>query len=47
MTKHRTREIDGLEIFYREAGDPENPALGTARSARMPMPSAKAAASLG
>jgi pimeloyl-ACP methyl ester carboxylesterase len=27
MTKHRTQKIDGLEIFYREAGDPENPAL--------------------
>jgi pimeloyl-ACP methyl ester carboxylesterase len=27
MTKHRTQKIDGLEIFYREAGDPEKPAL--------------------
>jgi pimeloyl-ACP methyl ester carboxylesterase len=27
MTKHRTQKIDGLEIFYREAGEPENPAL--------------------
>ncbi len=26
-TKHRTVEIDGLEIFYREAGSPELPTL--------------------
>lgn len=25
--KYRTIQIDGLEIFYREAGDPENPTL--------------------
>ena len=24
---HRTIEIDGVEIFYREAGDPENPTI--------------------
>jgi pimeloyl-ACP methyl ester carboxylesterase len=27
MTKHRTKMIDGLKIFYREAGDPSNPTL--------------------
>jgi pimeloyl-ACP methyl ester carboxylesterase len=27
MTMHRTRMIDGLNIFYREAGDPSKPAL--------------------
>lgn len=27
MTHYRTTEIDGLKIFYREAGDPKNPAL--------------------
>jgi pimeloyl-ACP methyl ester carboxylesterase len=27
MTKHRTKQVDGLEIFYREAGDPDHPAL--------------------
>jgi len=27
MTHYRTTEIDGLEIFYREAGDPGNPVL--------------------
>lgn len=27
MTKHRTAQIDGLEIFYREAGNPDNPTL--------------------
>jgi pimeloyl-ACP methyl ester carboxylesterase len=26
-TKHRTVEVDGLDIFYREAGDPANPTL--------------------
>jgi pimeloyl-ACP methyl ester carboxylesterase len=26
-TKHRTVEVEGLEIFYREAGDPTDPAL--------------------
>ena len=24
---HRTIEIDGVEIFYREAGNPENPTI--------------------
>jgi pimeloyl-ACP methyl ester carboxylesterase len=27
MTHYRTMEIDGLKIFYREAGDPKNPTL--------------------
>jgi pimeloyl-ACP methyl ester carboxylesterase len=27
MTMHRTKTIDGLKIFYSEAGDPSNPAL--------------------
>jgi pimeloyl-ACP methyl ester carboxylesterase len=27
MTHYRTIEIDGLKIFYREAGDPNNPTL--------------------
>jgi len=27
VTQHRTVEIDGLDIFYREAGDPANPTL--------------------
>ena len=27
MTHYRTVEIDGLKIFYREAGDPKNPML--------------------
>jgi pimeloyl-ACP methyl ester carboxylesterase len=27
MTHYRTAEIDGQKIFYREAGDPKNPAL--------------------
>jgi len=27
MTHYRTREIDGLEIFYREAGDRKDPTL--------------------
>ncbi|MGY3441241.1 alpha/beta fold hydrolase [Bradyrhizobium sp. USDA 4473] len=27
MTHYRTTEIDGLKIFYREAGDPTNPTL--------------------
>jgi pimeloyl-ACP methyl ester carboxylesterase len=27
MTQYRTAEIDGLKIFYREAGDRENPTL--------------------
>ena len=26
-TRHRTVQIDGLDIFYREAGDPANPTL--------------------
>jgi pimeloyl-ACP methyl ester carboxylesterase len=26
-TQHRTVEVDGLDIFYREAGDPGNPTL--------------------
>lgn len=26
-TKHRTVEVDGLDIFYREAGDPAHPTL--------------------
>jgi pimeloyl-ACP methyl ester carboxylesterase len=26
-TKHRTVEVDGLDIFYREAGDPADPTL--------------------
>ena len=26
-TYHRTVEIDGLEIFYREAGDPKTPTV--------------------
>ena len=26
-TRHRTATIDGLEVFYREAGDPDNPTL--------------------
>jgi pimeloyl-ACP methyl ester carboxylesterase len=26
-TRHRTATIDGLEVFYREAGDPANPTL--------------------
>ena len=38
-TKHRTVEVDGLEIFYREAGDPANPTLlllhGLPTSSRM------------
>ena len=24
---HRTMEIDGLDVFYREAGDPSNPSI--------------------
>ncbi len=27
MTHYRSTEIDGLKIFYREAGDPKNPTL--------------------
>jgi len=27
MTTHRIKMIDGLEVFYREAGDPSNPTL--------------------
>jgi pimeloyl-ACP methyl ester carboxylesterase len=27
LTKHRFLEVDGLDIFYREAGDPDNSAL--------------------
>ena len=27
MTQYRTMEIDGLKIFYREAGDRKNPTL--------------------
>ncbi len=27
QTRHRTVEVDGLEIFYREAGSPEAPTL--------------------
>jgi len=27
MVKHRTRMVEGLKIFYREAGDPAKPAL--------------------
>jgi len=27
MTSHRTIEIDGLDVFYREAGDPKNPTI--------------------
>jgi pimeloyl-ACP methyl ester carboxylesterase len=26
-TRHRTVEVDGLDIFYREAGDPDNPTV--------------------
>ncbi|MGW6374554.1 alpha/beta fold hydrolase [Rhodococcus sp. NPDC055112] len=26
-TRHRTATIDGLEVFYRESGDPDNPTL--------------------
>ena len=26
-TRHRTATIDGLDVFYREAGDPNNPTL--------------------
>jgi len=26
-TKHRTVDVDGLSVFYREAGDPESPTL--------------------
>ena len=27
MTKYRTIEIDGLDIFYREAGSPDAPVI--------------------
>jgi pimeloyl-ACP methyl ester carboxylesterase len=27
MTRHKTVEVDGLEIFYREGGDPGNPTV--------------------
>src|SRR5262245_32958732 len=27
VTRHRTAVIDGLSVFYREAGDPGNPKL--------------------
>lgn len=27
MIKYRTMEVEGLEIFYREAGDPDSPNL--------------------
>jgi pimeloyl-ACP methyl ester carboxylesterase len=27
MTSHNTIEIDGLDVFYREAGDPKNPTI--------------------
>jgi len=27
VTQHRTTQIDGLDVFYREAGDPANPTL--------------------
>ncbi|OBJ87426.1 alpha/beta hydrolase [Mycobacterium gordonae] len=26
-TRHRTTTVNGLEVYYREAGDPDNPAL--------------------
>lgn len=27
MVSHRTQRVDGVEVFYREAGDPKNPKL--------------------
>ena len=27
MTHYRTADVDGLEVFHREAGDPENPTI--------------------
>lgn len=27
MTHYRTADVDGLEVFYREAGDPEHPTI--------------------
>jgi pimeloyl-ACP methyl ester carboxylesterase len=27
MVTHHTAQIEGLSVFYREAGDPENPKL--------------------
>ena len=27
MTRHKTTNVDGLSVFYREAGDPANPKL--------------------
>ena len=27
MVTHRTAQVDGLSVFYREAGDPANPKL--------------------
>jgi len=27
MTRYKTIKIDGLNIFYREAGSPDNPAI--------------------
>jgi pimeloyl-ACP methyl ester carboxylesterase len=39
LTQHKTVQVDGLEIFYREAGDPANPTLlllhGLPTSSRM------------
>ena len=39
MTLHRTVSVDGLDVFYREAGDPANPTLlllhGLPTSSRM------------
>ena len=27
MIRHKIAEVDGLHVFYREAGDPANPKL--------------------
>jgi pimeloyl-ACP methyl ester carboxylesterase len=27
MTTHHTVEVDGLNVFYRQAGDPANPKM--------------------
>ena len=32
QVRHRTAEIDGIGVFYREAGPPEAPVVGTRRA---------------
>jgi hypothetical protein len=27
LPRYRTADVDGLEVFYREAGDPRNPTM--------------------